>query len=291
MQNGTRPTKIDHRDFDYHKSFGSVVPPTFPTSFSTDPGTIMPNQNAVDTAYEPPVMPQPEGCTNEATAKLATNLTNGTVIYRPDVLELITHANANGGSDLRTSLSAAVRSGWINAYFNIQAFQLDFFDSFRLAQISGIPEMRSISWGTPWAPSWEAAFNAGVGIMPMPTQDEIIAIHQQVGTFGALHKIHHWVRHKLFGGIGIIPWHDSELEGYLPINGVVVYRDLSWQGTQGGDHGYAYFTREVINTIMAIPGTVAYTATRGKLPPIATISVSLYEWLISNLSILRLFSY
>src|SRR5436190_22775353 len=37
-------------------------------------------------------------------------------------------------------------------------------------------------------------------------------------------------------------------------------RNKSWQGTTVGDNGWLYFSREVVNVVMSIKGTVAYTA-------------------------------
>ncbi len=292
MQSGTEPTRISKKDYDFHKSFGSVTPIAFPDSIITDTSDVMHNQNEVDTSFTPPVEAMPDGCTNEATTSIATVLTGGTIIYRPDTLEAETHANANGGLDLRTSLSAGVKLNMITGFFNIQRHgNLDWFDSFALAQISGATESRAISWGTPWFPSWEEAFNSRQGLMPMPTDIEIATAKKEAGTFGSVHKVKHNVM-RLFGStVPFISWHNSELANRTTINNTLVYWNKSWQGNYGGDRGWVYLEREVINTVMSINGTVAFTATRGVLPPITTITAPLVQWILSNLAALQRYLY
>lgn len=268
IQHGTRPARIDHRDYDFFKNhpLGAAGAPVFVDEFFADAGLTMPNQNARDVEFSPPTPYMPEGCTDFAQADLATDLTKR--IHNPNDLEAVTGANAKGGTDIRTSLEAARKLGWFAAYYNIRASgALDYFDSFRLAQVIGLDagENRSISWGTPWFPSWENAANRGVAMMPMPTLAELAAVTANINAF---------------------PWHNSKLDGWTTKQGTIPlsYRDKSWQGSDVGERGFILFPREVINMVMGISGTVAYTGSI--LSPVdnpARIDVSTLQWIVSFL--------
>src|SRR5712664_1369790 len=110
MKHGARPLKPDHRDYDFHKSFGSIAPSKFADSYSTDAKLNMPDQNADGLPY---------GCTDYSQAELGDDIVRQ-YAYDPRQLEAVTHANALGGIDIRTSLKAALNLGWITAYFNVQ---------------------------------------------------------------------------------------------------------------------------------------------------------------------------
>jgi hypothetical protein len=255
MRNGTKPTRINHKDYDLFKTFGMVAVPAFPAEYFCDAGLTMPNQNQVNDQFNPPVPPMPEGCTDYAQSEIATDLKGE--LKNPAILETVTNANAKGGIDIRVSLSAAKGLGWFTAFFNIIAkAPLDYFDAFRLAQISGAPEKRSISWGTPWFPSWELAAQQGVAIMPMPTSQEL-------------------------ANVATLPWHNHKLDGFTSKNGVLVYRDKSWQGSGIGENGFIFFPREVINVVMTISGTVAYTATDMDFSAPQRIDTTVVQWIVS----------
>lgn len=261
MTSGTGPNTIDHRDRSFHKSFKTFGAVAFPTEYFVDSGEEMPDQNQVNTFFTPPVPPLPEGCTDYTTAEIATDLNH--VVYNPWTIEGVTYANQRGGVDIRESLMAGRNLKWFKGFYNVQAGITDFFDSFRLTQVGARPETTSISWGTPWFPSWEVACNASInpsGIMPMPTEAELNVAHTQP-----------WV----------LPWHNSKLDGWTSKDGIVVYRDKSWQGNIIGDKGFVYFPREVINTVMTIRGTVAYVVTNETPDNILPIDVTAVQWLIS----------
>ncbi len=263
IHHGARPTRISHKDYCFFKNhvYGAVKPP-IPNEYSADAGLLKPNQEAQDNEFSPPTPPMPYGCTNFAQAGLTTDLTKQ--IHNPNNLEAVTHANAKGGIDIRVSLDACTppttlkpnRLNWIGQYFNIRAQGIfDWVESFQLAQVTGISvgECRSITWGVPWFPSWEQAAYAGQ-IMPMPTDTELQAARN-----------------------GQLPWHNACLSGWKSINGRLVYVCSSWQG----DIDPLYFPREVINMVMTIPGTVAYTATNSVITKPLTVDVSWLQWLVS----------
>ena len=269
MNNGSRPTRLSHKDFDLHRSFGNIAPVSFPTEYFVDAGFTMPNQ--VEEG-------EPFGCTNYAQAELTTDLTGE--IHHPQDLEAVTHANALRGYDVRESLNAACKSlKWFTAYYNIRSSGIiDSFDAFRLAQISGLPEKRSITLGTPWFPSWKAAMYGSIFIqnadgtyttmgggvksiiMPMPTEAELSVARRDPLS---------------------LTWHDSKLDGWTTRNGVLLYRDKSWQGPNIGEGGFIYFPREVINVVMSIPRTVAYTITNQTPEKVQTVSLSAVQWITS----------
>lgn len=278
IKSGTRPTKKDKRDLDLHKSFGNALGQVdFPTEFFTTKDPTRPDQNKGI---------GPFSCTNYAQWRLATNL--GRIGITPPQLEAVTHANARGGIDIRESLLACIspsflhpeRLGWFKAFYNIQAKGIiDWFDAFRLAQISGLPEQRSLSWGTPWFPSWENAINGVLMqrnpdgtftllpnphgkqvVMPMPTDEELANARKNSD---------------------LIPWHNSELDGWTPVHGPLTYRDESWQGEKIGEGGFVFFPREVINVVMSISGTVAYTGTNQTPENSQTVDMTVVGWIVS----------
>lgn len=253
IRNGTKPNKESHKDFDLHKSFGNVGAPTpqFPAEYITDSGLTMPDQNTFDTSFVPPVPPEPEGCTNECSADITTDQTG--IVHRPDVLEEITHANALGGFAVRTSLDMAKNKlNWFGTYFAVKAYApLDYFDAIRLAISSGYPEKRSVSLGTPWPLLFEST--GPDGIVPHP---------------------------QTFNLAGV-PWHNHKIAGWKTINGIPYLVSKSWQGPNFGDKGFCYFDRALINSLMAINGTCAFTVTQVVPPSIQTIDMGVVRWLLS----------
>lgn len=261
MHYGAKPTFHDHRDYDFIKTFGSVAP-QFPESLQTDANLWMPSQNDYEPIFHNLAMYY--GCTDYAQADISTD--EDGVLKNPLLLDHITNANAKGGTDIRTSLEAARSLKWINYYFNIRSKNLDFFDSIRLAIISGQPEKRSVSWGCPWFPSWEVAALRGESIMPMPTDAEMNVIYA-------------------------LGWHNSKFAGWELKNGSPMLKNKSYQGTTVGDKGWIYFPREVINVVMSIPGTIAFTVTQSATPPIKLVDSTTLQWLASHANIFAKYFY
>ena len=263
MKSGTRKTKQSHRDYDFLLShrFGSLTPTEadIPDQYFADAGLTVPDQETEDFDFYPPVPPMPFGCTNEAQADVTTDLTK--TKHSPSDLEAVTHANTLGGYDIRKSMDTARSLGWFKSYFNVTNSGItDHFDAFRIAQVMGVAanENRAISFGTPWFSSWEQAALKGQYIMPMPTDDEL-------------------------KNVNTMPWHNSVLDGWHSVNGVLVYRDKSWQGNQIGQGGFIAFPREVINTVMGISGTVAFIPTLVAVQSPITVSLSVIPLILSVL--------
>lgn len=251
MQNGTKPHRLKWRDKDYLKSFhpqifaGTASLPQFPAEYLTDKTNWFPNQNAEG---------QPEGCTNYAQAKLARIL--GISDASPEIAEAATHANLNGGMGILESFDVIINKlGWFKWRYIIQATgSLDFFDASRLAQVSGLPEQRAISTGSPWFPSWESAALSGVKVMPMPTAAELLQAHTNPNS---------------------LPWHDYVLDGWSQnfpnLPGQLLYRLDSWQGSID----YLYLDRATLNVVMDLYGTVQVVPTNINVLP---ARVSLPDW-------------
>lgn len=248
MKNGLRRPKLKHKDYDFIRSFGAATVPSFPPEYDTDVSNYgFPDQNADG---------QPFACTNYTQAALATDLTG--IRRNPADLEAITHANQRGGYDIRDSLDAARKLGWFKWYFNIQAYApLDYFDAIRYAQLIGAPEARSVTVGTPWFPSWEAAIQRGEKTLPMPLPEELVAISRNSNAYG---------------------WHNWEVTGWASFNGIPMLKGKSWQGPIRDPF---YIPREVVNVVMALKYTVAYTPTMLDAPNRVRISLPLLEWLKS----------
>ena len=243
MKNGLKPIAKDKRDFAYHKTFGSVG--IFPDNFSTDAALTMPDQDAVNTQFNPPVPALPYGCTDYAQSELCID--EDKTLYNPILLDNVTHANADSGCDIRVSLAAALSVYNRQAYFNVQP-TTDWFDGIRSALYTAD---RSVSIGTPWMNEWRST---NAGIIP-----------------------------DIFVFTGTEPWHNWKICGWKVIDGITYLIGKTWQGVNYGDSGWAYFSRETINNVMAISGTGAFTVAPIQGATIQTIEVGLYEKCISLL--------
>lgn len=255
MNRGLKRPSIDHRDYDFLKShrMAGVATPIFPDEYTTDAGLWMPDQDAINPQF-PDTGPEPYGCTNYAQTDLTVDLTGK--LFNPMVMESVTHANALGGYDIRQSLLAAKGLGYISNFFNVRAIApLDFFDAIRLASLSGLPEKRSVSIGTPWYTEWQAAAERVVPLMPMPKTLD-------------------------YTGLG---WHNWKVGGWKMLNGAPVLRVKPWEGKDIGDAGWLYFPREVINAVMGVKFTIAFTATRMNITTVTPIDLSVFDTWVSIL--------
>src|ERR1700734_823105 len=240
IRHGTTPTKRDIRDYSRERTFGTVS--VFPDNFNVDAGLTMPNQELPDLQFTPPVPSLPYGCTDYTQSELCID--QDKKLYNPIDLDNVTHANADHGCDMRVSLVAALTVYNRAAYFNVGASP-DAFDGIRSAIYAS---QSAVSIGTPWFTEW---FNTQQGIIP-----------------------------TIFVVTGLEPWHNWKISGWKTINGVSYLCGKTWQGTNYGDQGWAYFSRETINAVMALAGTAAYTLEPVLNAPVATIEAGLYEKVI-----------
>lgn len=268
MKSGTGKVKIDHRDYDFHKSFnhalGSVP---FPSSYNTDAGLTMPNQNTVNLNYNPAAPALPKGCTSYDATELAIDLGVPPTIISPMLVENITQSNARGGYDLRQALLAGVKAGLYDGIFNIQAKGQDMFDAVRDAQVSGGTQKRSVAIASKWLPDFENL------ITKNPDGTFTTQAYPQ-GWNGILPIPIDWYSPNL-------TYHAWKVCGWEMIGGQVYAVCKSWQGRGYGKGGLVYISRPLFNQLMSQSGAAAFVAYKGELPPIQTIDVTFLQWLIS----------
>lgn len=260
-KSGLRPLRPDHRDFDYLKTkkFGAVLP-DFPTDYNVDAGFWAPDQNEGSNLFNPPVPPMPYGCTNFTQNDLCSD--EDKVLYNPAYTESKTHANAHGGTDLRTSLASIVYDGVQDqkgvvfkklhpAYFNIRASGIfDYFDAVRLAMYSTKDENRGVSVGTHWYEEFMSPFSDG--ILPIPSDF----------TSGSLHN---WA-----------------IKGWKTINGRPYLIGKPWIGADYADKGFCYVSRELFNALMNIYGAGAFTIDKLLPNEVAQmVDLPFVTWLVS----------
>lgn len=251
MKSGLTRIKKDRRDFDFHKSYGTVLNTQgLPAEYLVDANLWMPNQNIPQSIPGIGIIPAlPYGCTDYAQTDLCVD--EDTQLYNPMLLEAITHANANEGGDIRAALNAAKNAFKRTAYFNITAQgPIDPFDAARLAMYSGQPEKRAVSIGSMWYANWEQV--GADGVLSMPPDP-------RVGT-----SLHNWV------GCG---W-----ETY---NSILYLRGKSLQGPSYGFGGYHRISREVFNAIMAQSGTGMFTLSKVAPTQIQVIDLTWVENIVS----------
>lgn len=262
MISGIPVPKIDHRDFDFHATFGTVGFSQNVPEYNADAGLTMPNQNAADASYTPPAPALPSGCTDYACVELCTD--EDGVLYSPMLMENLTHASALGGADVRAALGVASRVFNKGSYFAIRASRdFDMFDAIRLAMFSTQDEKRSVSIGIPWYPAFEGT------------------VKEPDGSYTAK---------ALTGGILTMPWtlditglgwHNAKIAGWKTINGVMYLTVKSWQGRDYGDGGWCYMSREICNAVFSVSGTCAFTLAKQPSYGVQTVVLPWFQTFIS----------
>lgn len=248
---GLQKIRRDHRDFDFHKSFGTVQT-SLPASFDVDANLWMPDQNA---------MGLPMGCTGFAQSDLCAD--EDGVIYDPQDLYLNTPPGGLNGRDIRDSLKTLETRGvreYITsnalgnkrtAYFNVQsAGAIDMFDAIRLAIFSTQNEHRAVSIGIPWFSEFK--YVKSDGILPVPI-------------FDTSH----------------VNWHNAKVSGWVSIGGVLYLKVKSWQGASYGDRGWCYMSRELCNVLFSFNGTGAFTVTKVKPTDIQVVDMNVVAKIVS----------
>ena len=267
MKSGVNPVKLDHRDYSFGRTFGAVSPETFGDSLNTDLGLTMPNQDADGFPY---------GCTSYTQTDISTDEQH--VIFLPrftyDQTMMMMGILPGDpdyekvGCDLRDSLNSTIVYGMqpqgqpagvsLNyrngAYFNVDLVQgLDWFDSIR----SCIDQnRRSVSMATPWFSTFETPQN---GVIRAPNSYDVSNA-----------SFHNW-----------------KCCGWKTINGVAYLVGKSWQGSTYGDMGYCYFPREVINSLMSLSGSAAFTVIPYSNQNAQTVILTLWQTIISYLNLIK----
>lgn len=226
MKSGLKKLRPDHRDFDFHRTFGATMPLTGIPDFNVDAGLWAPNQN-VPESWPPLSTPAlPYGCTDFIQTDLCID--EDGILHDPMLMENVTHANANGGCDLRTALSAAKRVFNRPAYFAIRPNKpLDWFDAIRLSLYSTKDQKRSASIGSKWFYDFQYLLPNNVVPMPMNL---------------AAYTYHNW-----------------KVSGQKTINGIPHLIAKPLEGRLFGDNGFCYIPREVMNFVMSEGGAGAFT--------------------------------
>ena len=250
----------DHRDYSFHRTFGGT---TEFTPCNYDAGFPIPDQDADGLPY---------GCTGYSSGNLCQD--EDKVQYYPKFTydqtlaeEGIFPDNPNFekvGCDVRDSLASTIVYGAQKVgetpaealnhrrgqYFAVDLVAgMDWFDSFRSVLQQN---KRSISFASPWYSSFGTPQN---GIISAPNSYDT--------TFAS--------------------WHNHVIVGWKTINGVDYLIDKSWQGTAYGDNGFVYFPREVVNSLMAISGSGAFTVIPFTVANIQTVQLELWTYLASYL--------
>ena len=266
IKSGLLPIRKDARDFDHLKSFGTVIPTTgLPSEYNCDAGLWTPDQNISQTIGLSIIPALPEGCTDYTQTDLCID--EDGVLHDPDLIENVTHANANGGGDIRVALAAAITIFKRGAYFSIQASgAIDSFDALRLAMYSTENEKRSVSVGTPWYAEFENT-----------------VIQNPDGTYTTTALPANW------NGILPIPfnlnryvsWHNWKICGWKTIGDQVYLIGKSWQGPNYGVNGFHYVSRPLINQLLAINGTGAFTLSKIVPAQIVTVDATVVAQIVA----------
>lgn len=253
IKHGLKPIRLRRTDFSWHRTFGAFSASSLPENYDADAHLTMPDQNAEGL---------PLGCTGETTTDICTD--EDFEIYDPkDLFDNTPPNDPTVGRDIRDALKVAITRGprkkdgtfgdKRTAYFNVESKGvLDFFDACRVVLWATAMEKRSISIGTPWYPDWSSGILGKDGIMSMP---------KNLNTQG-------------------LPWHNWKISGWVTIDNIPYLLCKSWQGTGYGVNGIARISRDVINKVMKIYGTGAFTLSKVAKGQVYTMSWGMLEMIV-----------
>jgi hypothetical protein len=257
---GLDKIRPDHRDFDFHLSFGSPTSlPSFPLEYCTDLNLWMPSQNA---------MALPLGCTGFAGADAAAD--EDGVLYDPGDLYRRTPPGTDDqgrdmrkmlstltGSDLKRYLGDTVAGSKRTAYFQIKGSGfIDSFDAVRLTMLSTKDEHRAVIAGIPWYLTFQTIGNDGIMRMP-----DSLSLDQA-------------------------SWHAIKIAGWTTHNGIPYLLIKSWQGDLYGDHGWVYMPRELANVLLTTYGAAAFTVTKVKPDEVQRVDLDVVSIIVSYIRLL-----
>ncbi len=248
MNTGLHKIRPDHRDFDWHLTFGATIPASGIPDFDVDAKLWTPNQNYPEKWGNITTPALPYGCTDYIQTDLVVD--EDKQLYDPMKLENITHANANGGCDIRTSLSATRKLYNRPAYFSIRPSRdLDWFDAVRVTLYSTKDDRRSASIGSQWF--YDFLYLELNNIVPMPMN------------------------------LAAYSWHNWKISGQRSFNGVPHLICKPLLGRNYGDNGFCYMRREVFNYLMSRNGTAAFTLANPVDKEIQTVDLSIIGVIVS----------
>lgn len=245
LKNGLNKIAADRRDnslLHTLHAYGSAVDPKgLPDTFSIYDGRPIPNQDDVDTRFNPQLPPLPMGCTGE-TGAFESGLQDG-ALYDPLFLYLSTPPyDKSSGRDIRTMLGVLKKSTSLRKpdgtfgpargdYFNCYGSgNIDDFDAARIGLWINQALKRGVYIGSWFYPQFVGDSVASSGTVGLPSFNTSEAsLHNYVAT------------------------------GWKTINGVVYLECITWQGMKMGNNGIEYMTREIYNALMSQPYTGAFT--------------------------------
>lgn len=250
IQNGLNLIYPHSTDFSLLHTFGATQDTVdgLPKGFSIYDGRTIPDQNGYDNRFNPAIQPLPLGCVGEGLT-FAAGLEDNALYDPRDFYLAVPPGTMSQGRDIRTALGVAINRGFKDpagnlgnkrtAYFNCYGSgAIDDFDAARIGLYLNAPiEKRAVIVGTWWYPEFE---NAGTdGILPVPSYKT---------SQGSLHC------HIITG------FESTYKDDYL--------EDISWQGTNYGNGGLDYISRDMYNRLLAQPWTGAFTISKlqGKTP-------------------------
>ncbi len=254
---GLKPKKYDPRDkhFESHKILGSINPLALPDEYDADNGVTMPDQNA-------------DGAYFECSAYTVTDMAfdEDGQEYSPDYnfmksLQIAGLPPDNQGVDLKSAFKVACTFGLLPkklALFDTNAFgetyaadqkhwplevdkeavknikpaylgisgPYDFFDNVRAAMYISRSEKRTVGIGVTWYGDFETTGSSG-----------LCPDNPAMAGGGHSPKISGWTR--------------KNTQGEFIRGGEIFLKVKSWQGRNVGDNGWLYFSRPLINKLMA----------------------------------------
>jgi hypothetical protein len=238
IKSGVKKVRKDHRNYSWHRTFGSISPAIF-IECNFDAGFPQPNQGTDGFPYGCTGYAQTGLCQDEDKAQYFPKFTydetlnmEGIFIGNPQFEEV--------GCSVTDSLKSTIVYGVqkigetpaeaLNhrrgAYYQIEETgQFDWFDSIRSClQLN----QQSISIATPWYSDFAVPIN---GVLTTPSSYDTTSAS----------------------------WHNWKCCGWKTINGVPYLIVASWQGSAYGENGFCYVSREIINTLLDINGSAAFT--------------------------------
>lgn len=229
--------------FKNHPVFGAAIadPSILPDNFSIYDGREIPNQNGLDTRFNPPLPPMPFSCTGQ-TGAFESGMQDS-ALYNPRDLYLNTPPYTDGtGRDIRQMLQVLIDRGVKDdkgslsprrsAYFNCYGSgRIDDCDAARIGLWINQLEKRGVYVGSWWYPEFESVNLDGE--LPVPSFNT---------TQATLHN------HLVLG------WRN--------LNGTIELQDLSWQGKDYATAGVDWIKRDIFNALMRQPYTGCFTITK-----------------------------
>lgn len=247
MHHGLKPIKRHKTDRSFHRTFGGVAVTSLPAEFSVDAGLTMPSQITPDFL--------PMGCTGFTQQELVTDqdgvLSDHYRDHYTKTLEL-EGAPMGSGCDIRDSLKVAILYYNRGAYYAVESSKMDWFDSIRSVMYTNftINKMKcAVSIGTPWPREWDVQHVNATGIIP----EVFTGDPEQLG------------------------WHNWAIKGWKVIDGIPYLVAKTWQGTGYGDAGWSYYSREVMNKVMKIKQTGAFTLAPKNAANVQTVKMTIME--------------